>query len=195
MTKLTALNRALKSGLLTLAVGILATVAAPVANAALLMGKTVSFTYLFPNISTVIGFPADGNYVVGAGVEIPNGFAVGEGSLDISDSNILADFSIFIGYGPALFHGFRITDVNGTIASFTSVSVDAITNMVGFDASRVTFDADNIWVNWQGLGSDPNTVVSININGGGGGTVPEPTSLALFAAALFAAGVLRRKAR
>ena len=192
MTKLTALNRALKSGLLTLVVGILATVAAPVANAALLMGNTVSFTYLFPNISTVIGVPADGNYVVGAGVEIPNGFAVGEGSLDISNSNILADFSSSGGYGLALFHGFRITDVNGTIASFTSVSVDAITNMVGFDASRVSFDADNIWVNWQGLGFTPNTFVSINI---GGGTVPEPTSLALFAAALFAAGVLRRKAR
>ena len=194
MNKLTALNRALKSGLLTLAVGITATVATPVANAALLMGNTVSFTYLFPTISSVYGSGANGNYVVGAGVEIPNGFCCSfEGALDISDSNILADFHSSSTYNNTSFNGFRITDVNSTIASFTSASVNAITNMVGFDASRVTFDADNIWVNWQGLNFDANTFVSIDI--GGGTSVPEPTSLALVAAALVAAGTLRRKAR
>lgn len=193
MNKLTTLNRALKSGLLTLAVGITATVATPVANAALLMGNTVSFTYLFSDINTVYGSSANGNYVVGAGVEILNGFCCNfEGTLDISDSNILADFHGSSTYSGASFNGFRITDVNSTIASFTSVSVNAITNMGGFDASRVTFDADNIWVNWQGLNFDANTFVSIDI--GGGTSVPEPTSLALVAAALVAAGTLRRKA-
>ena len=93
------------------------------AQATLLEGETVSFTYFFPDLGTVYLSPADGNYLVGPGVEIPNGFCcVVEGTLDISDTNLLADFgapSAF--YAPAAFNGFRISDVFGTIDSFASV--------------------------------------------------------------------------
>ena len=64
--------------------------------------------------------------------------------------------------------------------------------MVGFDASRVTFDADNIWVNWQGLAFDENTIVSLDITGSA--AVPEPGTLSLLVLGLLATG-LRRRAR
>lgn len=164
------------------------------AQAALLDGKTVSFTYLFPTISTVYGSPADGNYVVGAGVEIPNGFCCGfEGTLNLSDTNILADFIASTFYTGTSFNGFRISDVNSTIGDFTGVTINGLTNMVGFDASRVTFDANNIWVNWQGLAFNPDTFVSLDINGGN--QVSEPAGIALLALGLLAASAAGRRSR
>lgn len=151
---------------------------------ALLNGKTVEYTYLFPTITSVYFSGVNGNYAVGPGVEISSGFCCDfEGSLDLSDKNILADFHAPGGYSDGSFNGFRITDVFDAIDPFTSVSINAITNMVGFDASRVTFDANNIWVNWQGLGFSPDTVVSLDINGGQ--SIPEPGTWLLMGTGLM----------
>lgn len=181
-------------GILSLLLGLAMVLGAPgSAQATLLNGETVSFTYFFPDITSVYGSPSDGNYLVGAGVEILNGFCCGfEGTLDISDTNMLADFGSSTFYTPGSFNGFKISDVFGTIDSFTSVAINASTNMIGFDASRVTFDANNIWVNWQGLGFDENTIVSLDINGGS--AVPEPGTLSLLVLGLLATG-LRQRAR
>jgi len=174
-----------------LAAGCVLLAAAGGAQAALLDGQTVSFTYFFPDASTVYSSPANGNYVVGAGVEIPNGICCGfEGALDLSDTNILADFHDSSSYTVSAFNGFRISDVFSTIAPFTGVSINAATNMGGLDASRISFDADNIWVNWQGLLFDSQTIVSLDINGG---TVPEPATLALVSLGLVGIGAQRRR--
>lgn len=164
------------------------------AQAALLDGKTVSFTYLLPTINVDYPSSANGNYVVGAGVEISNGFCCGyEGTLNLSDTNILADFIASSAYNSAVFSGFRISDVNSTIGDFTGVTINGLTNMVGFNASRVTFDANNIWVNLQSLAFTHNTFVSLDINGGN--QVPEPAGIALLALGLLAASAAGRRSR
>ena len=48
-------------------------------------------------------------------------------------------------------------------------TVDPTTTMTGFDNSRVSFDADQIFVNWNGLSYVNGTVVKIDF-----APVPEP---------------------
>ena len=182
---------ALRHSFVVLAFGSAAMLALPSAQASLLDGKTVSFTYLFPDASSVYGSGANGNYVVGAGVEIPNGVCCGfEGAVDISDSNIRVDFHASSTYSGAAFNGFRVTDLFNTIDDFTTANVNAITDMAGFGAGNVTFDANNIYVNWQGLSFDNGRVVSIDLSGG---HVPEPAALSLLALSLLGLGVMRRR--
>ncbi len=161
----------------------LATVAsaASLSHAAVLDGQTIGYNYLFPSVGDVIYDP--GPIVVGPGVELPALYSVFSdvATADFSDTNILFDYYTNANWATGSFNGFRVWDINGVIPAFTSVTVNPATNMVGFSAANITFDADNIYVNWQGLAMNPSTIVSLDINGGGGsvGSVPEPTSIAL----------------
>jgi hypothetical protein len=146
----------------------------PAQAAPLLLGETVRYQFLFPCITCDYANAANGNYLVGAGVEVPN-IVDARGTLDISNENLYFDFASGGSFNPAAFNGFRITDIFGLIPSFTMVSINAATNMAGFDASRITFDADNIWVNWTGLSFTADTVVSLDLQGGSQ-TVPDPGS-------------------
>jgi hypothetical protein len=85
---------------------------------------------------------------------------------------------------------------NGNLLDFlgapniTSVTLDAASNMVGFDASRITFDTNSIAVNWAGLSFNSDTRVVLNV---AAGTLPEPASYALVIAALAGVGLARRR--
>ena len=64
----------------------------------------------------------------------------------------------------------------GTIPPISGVSVNGATSLAGFNSSRVSFDADNIYVNWQGLTAVPSQIVSLDVQFT---EVPEPATLAL----------------
>lgn len=152
-------------------------------------GKTVGYQYLFPNIGDVYTGNST-SFVVGGGVELAGLYGSNtHATVDVSDTNILIGY-----YGSAnwsndaTFNGFRIYDINGTLPDFTSVTINPATTMPGLDAGRISFDANNIWVNWQGLSADPSTVVSLDVN-----TVPEPGSAALIALGLGSLLLRRRR--
>jgi hypothetical protein len=149
--------------------------AVPAQASPLLLGQTVQYQYLFPCITCNYSSASNGNYVVGAGVEVSN-IVDSRGTLDISDRNLYFDFVSGGSFTSSAFNGFRITDIFGVIPSFTGVTINAATNMVGLNASRITFDDNNIWVNWTDLAFNANTVVSLDIEGGGGNMVPDPGS-------------------
>jgi len=158
-------------------------------------GETIGYQYLYPSLSDVI-FSA--SPVVGAGVELPGLLSAGgdTASMDISDTNILIDFyeSSYTFFAPEIFNGFRIFDIGATLPSIGSVTIAAATNMVGFSAANISFDANNIYVNLQGLDFTPSTIVSLDV-APGVAAVPEPSTLIAFCAVGVVAGVRRLRRR
>ncbi len=167
------------------------------AHAILLEGQVVRYQYLFPDMASVFPSSSNGNYLVGPGVEVDALLSAagieGPGSLDLSDTNLLVDFSTSQLVFPAPFNGFQVTDIFGTIAPFTGVTINGATNLAGFDASRIVFDADNIFVNLQGLEFTADSVLSLDLAGGDTPQgVPEPDSALLVGLGLLAVLARRR---
>ena len=106
----------------------------------------------------------------------------GDTSLAITFQGGAADFTT------TSFNGVHLFDGNNSIASFTAATIGSLNNF-GFDASRISFDADNVYLNFQGLGFDNSSNLTINITGG----VPEPTTWALMIGGFGMVGAAMRR--
>ncbi|MBI5256572.1 MAG: PEP-CTERM sorting domain-containing protein [Burkholderiales bacterium] len=179
----------MKLSWLAVATGLATALAAVPATAAPLWGSTVNYQYFVPSLVNPYGGASNGNYVVGAGVEVPH-VLFGVGTMDITANQLIVDFSIATQFGFAPFNGFVLSDVLGAIDAITGVSIDPTTNMAGFDASRVSFSDDAIAVNWQGLSITPDTRMVLTLNFG---AVPEPASWGLAGLALFGLAAASRR--
>ena len=67
------------------------------------------------------------------------------------------------GFSQADFNGFRFWDMKNTIADFKKVSIWS-SNIAGFDESRITFNGNNIYLNFEGLAFSAGNYVSLRIN-------------------------------
>lgn len=130
-----------------------------------------------------------------------NSFSVGSGidvelytstdypwlSFDFSESNLIIDYTglghtSWGGAGPDDFSGFVIHDYLNTLDTIIDVSLnetetnlDLVFDSLVFDQSFLTFDSNNIYINFAGVDLAKDTIISIDV-----AFVPLPPSLLLF---------------
>ena len=158
------------------------------------MGFTIGVQTQYPTQGAVCC--GSGVAVVGPGIEFPTGSFPSYNAhafVDVSDLQI--DYGQTAGtvYTSAAFNGFRFYDALGAIAPIIGVSINGATNLAGFDLSRVSFDADNIYINLQSLAPTAAHLVRLDVQF----SVPEPSTILLFGAglAVIAIPAWRRRRR
>lgn len=156
-------------------------------QAALLEGKDIQISLLFPDLTSVL---LQQTVRVGPGTEFSN--ALRSERIDISDTRIVFANSRSAGNVAAAFNGFWFFDVTDTIVPFGNVTISPQTNLAGFDASDVTFDGDSIFVNFAGTSVTADTIVILDI---AAARLPEPATLALLAPLLLVLSRRRRPTR
>jgi hypothetical protein len=161
-----------------------------------LTGGTINTALVFPNVTSV--FEDYGNRTVGAGVEYTNlassGLQTDIGASTITVTNTSPGSVTFASVNA--FFGFRFADVGSTLPTFTGLSIGAGTTIIGFTTDRLSFDANNLYVNLQGISFSgaANGANSLVLNVATS-TVPEPGTWALLGTGLLAVGGIaaRRK--
>lgn len=165
------------------------------ARAALLLGQHVSVEYFHPDLATIEPDAGGGldlsNILVSNEVEIAD-LIQGVASLDIRDQQLYVSFLFPGTFHATTFNGFRLSVLSSGVDGFSSVTVDAISSLVGFGSERIAFGADYLDINWQGLAFNAGDVLALNINRAPQ-AVPEPQSLALLGLGLIGLAVVRRR--
>lgn len=138
-------------------------------------GATIGAEYLFPNTGTL--YDTDGTVVVGPGPE--GNLTEIQFSYDISGSQIILSNFTDGSWTPATFNGPHFFDALGDDADLTGVTVNPASNMAGLTDANLSWDADNIFVNWQNLGFNAETQVILDLQFGEvGPQVPEASTWA-----------------
>ena len=115
----------------------------------------------------------------------------------VGNSTVTFDYSVVHGssswtdsalsLAPTIHNGIAL---NFSDTSITGLSIDPLTNMVGFNTSDISFTSGQIQVDWANLPFNPSTEVVLDVSSTA--TAPEPTVFALITTALAALGCLRR---
>lgn len=174
---------------------LLATLAAPrAADAAFLFGRQLSYELRVPDLNTVI-IPAT-TFTVTDAVEITRRSDPGivDVDIDFSDTAISFTYAASRTFTSGAFNGYIFRYVSPGIPPITSFALDPSSSLVGFDASRVSFDRGSIAFNFAGLGSVVGSRLVVNLNPG---AVPGPSSglMCAIAGAAGAARAARRRLR
>ena len=177
------------------------------AGACMLVGMgTASAGFIGLSIGVQTQFPTQGSVccgsgvaVVGAGIEFPTGSFPSYNSnafVDVSDLQIDYGQTASTSYASAAFNGLRFYDALSAISPIIGVSINGATNLAGFDLSRVSFDADNIYINMQGLAPAGAHLVRLDVQFSST-AVPESSTILLFGSglAMIAVPAWRRRRR
>lgn len=144
-------------------------------------GATVTANYHWPTLNEVL-LPS-GTAVVGAGIEFPDlgGWGVGVSpSVDVFDSGFSISYPVGMLLAPPhesiTFDGLVLADALGALPSITGVQL-VFSNIPGFGAAQLSFDADHVYVNQIGFTSfDAGATIEVAVNFA---PVPEPASVLL----------------
>jgi hypothetical protein len=122
--------------------------------------------YFYPSLSSVY-FTSTTFVAPASGVEA-NPDRGGLFTLSVSGNSITASgfpapqFPFDNMFSGADFNGFEIVDLSAD-PLISGVTIDPITNMVGFDASDISFVSNAVLVNLQGLPFGPGTIIKLDL--------------------------------
>ena len=156
-------------------------------------GATIGVEYLFPNTGSQ--YDSDGTVVVGPGPE--GNLTEVQFSYDITGNQIILNGFSSSSWTTAFFNGPHFYDAGGDDLDLTGVSVNPASNMGGLSNANLTWDGNNIWLNWQGIPFNTETQVILDLQfAPNQPEVPEASTWAAGGAlALLAGGMwLRRRA-
>lgn len=147
-----------------------------IASAGVLDGQSGTLYYDYPNIGThyeTHPFTAPATVItLTYGPDLVN--VIGGNTINITFGNI--------GYS------FSGGTFNGEVFNFPGLTITSVSYSSNFTGDW-GWDANDVWVNWQGLTPDASSYVNFQF-----GSVPEPGSLVLLGSGVLgAAGLLRRK--
>lgn len=138
-----------------------------------LRGDSMQLDFRYPALGTVFDVPSSKpvTFVVGPEVEVPDFLNNPTFSVDVSENSIkiynFRNYPQFPGQAGfsgtpdhASFNGPAFTDNTST---FTTVSVDPASTLAGLNASRLSWDAHHLYVNWMDLKYDSTTTVILNV--------------------------------
>jgi hypothetical protein len=172
----------------------LAVAAIPSPAEAGLIGKQLDAVYYVPDTSTPYAQASftPSSFTVGSGQET-DGLVEGVTHLlvDFSDSTLTITLTTTLTtptWGGAPFNGIIFTSPGPL--GIAGATVNPTTTMSGFDNSRVSFDTDQIFINWNGLSYVNGTVVTVDF-----ASVPEPATMAVLGAGLLGLAAVRRHGR
>lgn len=98
-------------------------------------------------------------------------------------------------HASATFNGWIFNDLNSALPSFSGISV--LSDTTGFfsgDPSRLSFDADNLYLNFQSLSfQTANEQIVLQVSFGTVASVPLPAGLPLLGGALILLATARRR--
>ncbi len=146
--------------------GLTALAAAPAAAQGL-NGQPVQMTFRFPDSSTVFSTIGTGTVVPG-GVTFAsdlNGLTSTVTPTQIRIANNGAGTINLGGVGPGFsFEGYVLSEMGGSPVTITSLSVDPATTVAGFGANQLSFDAGDVFANFQNTTLLAGQNVTIDVN-------------------------------
>jgi hypothetical protein len=174
-------------------------VAVPITGHAGLIGQEFTATYRFPDVSTVYtpSSFSPATFVVGPGQDSTGDLeGVTTLNIDFSDDALTITLNTILNLPT-----WNVSAFNGILLAASlphgimSAAVDgAATTMTGFDNSRASFSANEIFVNWQGLSYADGSVVKINFEFEPS-AVPIPGTVWMMGLGLLGLGYARMRMR
>lgn len=142
-----------------------------------LIGETQRYQRLAPTIDTPVNDLNNGNHRVDDGIEIVDAFQ-GAIAIDVQDDALLLTFRD-LGVANRPFVCFSLGDALDRIDDFTAFTVSPDSSRP-FEARRLSFDADHLWINLAGMSFARGDRLNFGIElSSPPSPVPEPFSLAL----------------
>src|ERR1019366_2892981 len=114
------------------------------------LNQTITYQYLFPTASSVYYQTsiAVGSGVTHSGIYSGSSDPPDVGSFTISATQITFNFTSSSSWTVSSYNGWHISEPG---AVFVGFSVDPSSNMLGLTNANLSFDANDLYVNWQGL--------------------------------------------